>query len=99
MEFDESRKDCGKIKAHSMNLTSTVSTRSSFVNRPIASRSPGVLKACTGKPDAMARRTEKPDAASSSQGRLKDAYLDGLDGCTGGATCRDRSKSRIIGIF
>ena len=45
------------------------------MNHPIASKSPGILKASTGKPDARARRNSKPDAASSSQGRLKDAYL------------------------
>ena len=32
----------------------------------------------TGKPDARARRNSKPDAASSCQGRLKDAYHGGL---------------------
>ena len=48
------------------------------MNHPIASRSPGILKAFTGKPDARARRNSKPDAASSSQGRLKDADLGGL---------------------
>ena len=37
----------------------------------------GILKASTGKLDA-ARRNSKPDAASSSQRRLKDAYFGGL---------------------
>ena len=48
------------------------------MNHPIASKSPGVLTASTGEPDARARRNSKPDAASSSQGRMKDAYLGGL---------------------
>ena len=48
------------------------------VPHPIASNRPGILKASTGKPDARARRNSKPDAASSSQARLKDAYLGGL---------------------
>ena len=61
-----------------MNLASPVSTSSSSVNHPITSRSPGILKASTGKPDARARIDSKPDAASSPQGRLKDAYLGGL---------------------
>ena len=61
-----------------MNLTSNVSTSSSSVNHPIASKSPGTLKASTGKPDARAGKNSKPDAASSSQGRLKDAYFGGL---------------------
>ena len=67
-----------KSKPTAMNLTSIVSTSSSSVNHPIASKSLGILKASTGKPDARARRNSKPDAASSSQGRLKDAYFGGL---------------------
>ena len=67
-----------KSKPTAMNLTSTVSTSSSSVNHPIASRSPRILKASTGKPDVRARRNSKPDAAWSSRGRLKDAYLGGL---------------------
>ena len=65
-------------KPTAMNLTLTVSTSSSSVNHPIASKSPGILKPSTGKHDARARRNSKPDAASSSQGRLEDAYLGGL---------------------
>ena len=64
-----------KSKPTAMNLTSTVSTSSSSVNHPIASKRPGILKASAGKPDARARRNSKPDAASSSHGRLKDAYF------------------------
>ena len=55
-------------------------TSSSTVNSPIASKSPGILKApcrtdwsSTGKPDA---RDRNHDAASSSRGRQKDAFLD-----------------------
>ena len=58
----------------------SVSTRSSIVNSPIASKSPGIHKApcrtdwsSTGKPDAKDRNL---DAASSSQGWQKDAFLD-----------------------
>ena len=65
-------------KPTATNLTSTVSTSSSSVNHPIASKSAWILRATTGKPDARARRNSKPDAASSSQGRLKDAYFGGL---------------------
>ena len=64
-----------KSKPTVMNLTLTVSTSSSSVDHPIASRRRGVLDASTGKLDASARRNSKSDAASSSQGRLKDAYL------------------------
>ena len=77
-EQNEEDRIVAKSKPTAMNLTSTVSTISSSVNHPIASNSPGILKASTGKPDARARRNSKPDAASSSQGRLKDAYLGGL---------------------
>ena len=41
-------------KPTAMNLTSTVSTSFSSVNHPIASKSPGMLKASTGKPDVRA---------------------------------------------
>ena len=67
----------GPSKPMVMNLISTVSTSSSSVNHPIASKSPGILEASTGKFDARARRNSKPDAASSSQGRLKMHTLAG----------------------
>ena len=82
-----------KSKPTAMNVTSTVSTSSSSVNHPIASKSPGILNASTGKPDARARRNSKPDAASSSQGRLKGAYLGGLmDRVAGKPTGTDKSQ-------
>ena len=77
-EQKEEDRIVAKSKPTAMNLTSIVSTSSSSVNHPIASKIPGTLKASAGKPDARARRNSKPDAASSSQGRLKDAYLGGL---------------------
>ena len=61
-----------KSKPTAMNLTSTAQTSSSSVDR-----SPGILNA-TGKPESRMRRNSKLHAASSSQGRLKDAYLGGL---------------------
>ena len=67
-----------KSKPTAMNVAVTVSTSSSSVNHPIASKSPEILKASTGKLDAKARRNSETDAASSCQGRLKDAYLGGL---------------------
>ena len=66
-EQKEEDKIVAKIKPMGMNLTSTVSTNSSSVNHPIASKSPGILKASTGKPDAKPRRNSKPAAESSSQ--------------------------------
>ena len=66
-----------KSKPTVMNLSSTVSASSSSAKDPIASKSLGILRV-SGKPDARERRNSKPDAASSSQGRLKDAHLGGL---------------------
>ena len=82
-----------KPKPTAMNLTSIVSTSSSSVNHPIASKSTRILKASTGKPDPRARRNSKPDAASSSQGRLKDAYLGGsMVGVAGKPVATDKSQ-------
>ena len=64
-----------------MNLTSFVPTSSSSVNSPIASRSPGLLKASSrqvglsGILGARANQSSNPDAASSSQGLQRDAQL------------------------
>ena len=73
-------------KPTAMNLAITVSTSSSSVNSPVASTSPGILKASSrqigysGKPDVRSKRNSNPDAASSSQGWRKDALLDGRSG-------------------
>ena len=63
-----------------LNLASLASTSSSTVQRPIASKSPGILRApchpdwkSTGRPVA---REHNQDAASSSQVWQKDAILD-----------------------
>ena len=84
----QEQKEEDRVAAKSMptaiNLTSTASTSSSSVNHPITSKSPGILRAFTRKPDARARRHSKPDAASSSQGRLFDAYLGGWMVVVGG---------------
>ena len=60
-----------------MNLCSHVPTSSSSASSPIASKSPGILTA-SGKLESRMRRNSRPDAASSSQARLQDAYLGGL---------------------
>ena len=67
-----------KSKPTAMKTTSTVSTSSSSVNHPFASKCLGILKASAKKPDARARINSQPNPASRSQGRLKDAYLGGL---------------------
>ena len=87
-----------KSRPMAMHLASTVLTSSSSANHPIASKSPGVLKASTGKPDARPRRNSKPDAASSSQGRLKDAYLGGSMVEVAGRPTATQ-KSGIMGVF
>ena len=70
-----------------MNLSSDVPTSFSSAKSPIASKSPGILIA-QGKPECRTRGNSE-SAASSSQARLKDAYLGGvMDTATGklGAT-------------
>ena len=63
-----------------INLAFTVSTSSSIVQNPVASKSPGILKApCRkdrlsgGKPEA---KDCNRDAASSSEGWQRHAFLD-----------------------
>ena len=72
------RQDCGKIKAHSNEPDIHCLDKFSIREPSDCVENPGILKASSGKPDARARRNSKPDAASSSQGRLKGAYLGGL---------------------
>ena len=82
----QEQKDENRIVAKSrpatMNLASSVPCSSSSVNSPIASRSPGILKAPTrqiglsGRPGVSAKQNANPDAASSSQGWQRDALLD-----------------------
>ena len=79
-----------KSKPTTMNLAVSVSTSSSTVNSPIASKIPGILKALcrtdwssSGKPDA---RNSNHDAASSSQGWRKRCSI----GRMHRETCRRR---------
>ena len=77
------RKNFGKIEIHSDEPVFTCSGKFLIRKSPIASKSSGILRV-SGKPDARERRNSKPDAASSSQGRLKVAYFSGLmDTATG----------------
>ena len=72
-----------KSKSTAMNLSSHVPTSSSSSKSPIASKSPGIPIA-QEKPESRMRGNSESDAASSSQARLKDAYLGGLmDTATG----------------
>ena len=91
-EHKEEERIVARSKPTVMNLSSTVSASSSSGKDPIASKSPGILRV-SGKPDARGRRNSKPDAASSSQGRLKDAYLGGLmDRVAGKPAATDKSQ-------
>ena len=62
-----------KSKPTVMILSSHVSSSFSSAKDPIASKSLGIFRVSV-KPDARERRNSKPDAASSSQARLQDAY-------------------------
>ena len=64
-----------KSRLDAMNLSSSIATSSSSASSPIASESPG-MPIASGTPDS--RTSIEPssfDAASTSQVRLKDAYL------------------------
>ena len=85
-----------KSKPTTMNLAFTVSTSSSTVNRLIASKSLGILRApcrtdwsSSGKRDA---KEHNHDAASSSQGWQKDALL---DGCTGKLVATEEHQEHL----
>ena len=91
--IDESQwKDCDKLKGDDHEPVFNYLDKFLIREPSDCVEKPGILKASTGKPDTRARRNSKPDAASSSEGRLKDAYLDGL-------ICRLRYKSGIMGVF
>ena len=66
-----------KSRPAAMNPSSFITTSSSTASSPIASESPGMPRE-SGKP--VSRTSNDPnslDAASTSQVRLKDAYLAG----------------------
>ena len=70
------RQECGKIKAHSTEPDFHCLDK--FLTRePLhCVEKPGDTQSIySGKPDARARRNSKPDAASSSQGRLKPRQI------------------------
>ena len=76
-EQKEEERTVAKSRPTAVNLSSAVSASSSSAKDTIASKSLGILRV-SGKPDARERRDSKPDAASSFQGRLQDAYCGGL---------------------
>ena len=75
---NEDERVVSKSRPAVMNMSSFIATSSSTASSPIASKSPGMPMA-SGKPDSrMSIETSSFDAASTSQVRLKDAYLGGL---------------------
>ena len=64
-------------KPTAMNLSSLIPTSSSSAKSPIASKSPGILRA-VGKPESRMRGNSESDVASSSPARLGDAHFGGL---------------------
>ena len=67
-----------KSRPAEMNLSSLIATSSSTASSPIASKSQGMPTA-SEKPDSrMSIESSSFDAASTSQVRLKDAYVGGL---------------------
>ena len=74
----EEERVVSKSRPAAMNLSSLIATSSSTASSPIASKSLGMPTA-SGKPDSrMSIEPSSFDAASTSQARLKDAYLGGL---------------------
>ena len=79
-EQKEEERVVSKSRLAAMNLSSSFATGSSSASSPIASKSPG-MPIASEKPDS--RMSVKPssfDAASTSQVRLQDAYLGGVNG-------------------
>ena len=67
-----------KSRPAAMNISSFIATSSSTASSPIASKSPG-MPIASDKPDnKMSIEANSCDATSTSQVRLKDAYLAGL---------------------
>ena len=66
-----------KSKSAATHLSSHAPTSSTSAKSPIASKSLGILTA-QEKPESRMRGNSESGAASSSQARLKDAYLGGL---------------------
>ena len=74
------RKNCGKIKAYGDQLVFNCFgkfLRPRKIRLYQKARSKLIV---SGEPDARRRRNSNPDAASSSQVRLQDAFLGGFDG-------------------
>ena len=92
----EEERVVSKSRPAAMNLSSSMATTSSTASSPIASKSPGIPIA-SGKPDSrMSVEPSSSDAASTSQARLKDAYLGGLSGETRRIKKKELQKPQTI---
>ena len=86
-----------KSKSTAMNLSSHVPTSSSSAKSPITSINLGILIALW-KHESRMRGNSEPDAASSSQARVKDAYIGSLMD-SHGETCRYKRGIRRMWTF
>ena len=95
-EQKEEDRIVAKSKPTAMSLTSTVSTRSSSVNHPIASKSLETLKASTGKLGKKKFKTRRSvEFSRKAERRIPWRF----DGWSSWEMCRDRKKSGIVGVF
>ena len=94
------RKNCGEIQIYSDELVLNCFDEFLICNKSDCIQKSGDTQS-TGKPGSRMRMriNSKSDAASTSQGRLQDAYLGGVDGQSSTETCRNRQKSEIMGVF
>ena len=93
-EQKEEDRIMAKSKPMAMNLTSTVSTSSSSAKSPIASNSPGILKASAGKPDG----SNNEEIQNPTQRRvLKE--VGGLRVEVAGKLAATDKMSGIMGVF
>ena len=97
-EVIEEERIVAKSRPIAMNLSSTVPASSSSANMPIASKGWGKLMT-SGKLERRVRRNSKPDAASSSQVRLQDAYLRGMMDEVAGKPVATVENQILWGIF
>ena len=68
------RQNCGKIKTYSYELVFNCSGKFLIRARSDCIQRPGETHSFRGKPESRVRRNSKPDAASSSQVKLQDAW-------------------------
>ena len=89
----ERRKNCGKIQTYSSEPVFNCSGKFLIRERSDCIQKPGKLTA-SRKPESRVTRNSKPDAASSSQVKLKDAFIGGLmEKVAGKSVATDENQS------